>query len=280
MKFATTVILLAVIACAFAATQSFTVKVYGSTDCSGSVAGSGSGTASSEGNGKCNEENIEGTTIYILAKLNGADTENPTITGSLCNAGCTTCSPIGTFSDGQCIADTSLGGSAKLTFGGAGCFHEDTRITYEGKEYGLEELRSHSSCHIPHQVSSHGSIITANCDGISRTLRLTDGHLVYTQRGLVAADELESTDVLYSDMSENNVCSVVTITKEKSVQRYFGLNCHSSQVLAHGLKTSTFEKLHSVPSFWMAVMGKVLGIKTASQIGLQIQQWIETLNLV
>jgi hypothetical protein len=160
------------------------------------------------------------------------------------------------------------------------CFHEDTTISYKGTELSLSELQKHPECAIPHIVSAFGSIVTANCAGGTKVLRLTSGHLVYTQRGLQPAGDLTKDDVLFSDLAEQHQCQVVSVTKETSVQQYFGLNCYESQVLASGLKSSTFEKLHSVPSFWMAIMGRILGIKQASAIGDHIAEVVSKLNLI
>jgi hypothetical protein len=141
-------------------------------------------------------------------------------------------------------------------------------------------LKQHSECAIPHIVSAVGSIVTANCGGETKILKLTSGHLLYTQRGLQPAGDLTKDDVLFADMAEQRQCHVVTVEKEKMVQQYFGLNCYESQVLASGLKSSTFEKIHSVPSFWMAIMGRILGIKQASVIGDHIAELVAKLNLI
>jgi len=153
-------------------------------------------------------------------------------------------------------------------------------ISYKGDQLSLSELEKHSECAIPHVVSAIGSIVTANCGGQPKVLRLTSGHLLYTQRGLQPAGDLTKDDVLFSDLAEQHQCQIVTVEKEKTVQKYFGLNCYESQVLASGLKSSTFEKLHSVPSFWMAIMGRVLGIKQASAIGDHIADLVAKLNLI
>ena len=160
------------------------------------------------------------------------------------------------------------------------CFHEDTVITYGGAQLTLQDLQSHQDCRIPHIVQAQGVIVTAQCGDSQKHLRLTDGHLVYTQRGLQPAASISNKDTLYADIAETVECRVLSVTKESKTHRYFGLNCYSSQVLADGLKTSTFEKLHSVPSFWMAIVGRVLGIKRASAIGYHIAELVAKLNLV
>lgn len=160
------------------------------------------------------------------------------------------------------------------------CFHEDTVITYGGAQLALKDLQSHQDCRIPHIVQAQGVIVTAQCGDSQKRLRLTDGHLVYTQRGLQPAASVTTKDTVYADIGETAECRVVSVTKEQKTHKYFGLNCYTSQVLADGLKTSTFEKLHSVPSFWMAVVGRVLGIKHASAIGDHIAELVAKLNLV
>jgi hypothetical protein len=104
---------------------------------------------------------------------------------------------------------------------------------------------------------------------------------VYTERGLQPAGELRAGhDGVFADLAETAKCQVLSVTKETEGQEYFGLNCINSQVLADGLKASTFEKLHSVPAFWMQVMGRVLGIKRASQLGDYIAELVQKMNLI
>ena len=161
------------------------------------------------------------------------------------------------------------------------CFHKDTIITYAGKEYSMEEIRVHSECSIPHIVRAFGVIVTAKCGNTKKTLKLTDGHLLYTQRGLQPAAELKvGQDIVYADIAETVKCQIMSITKETEQHDYFGLNCINNQVLASGLKASTFEKLHSVPAFWMHVIGRVLGIKRASQLGDYIAELVQKMNLI
>lgn len=161
----------------------------------------------------------------------------------------------------------------------------DTVIEYAGKEHTYDEIRAHPECAIPHVVQAHGVVVTAKCQGATsteKTLRLTDGHLVYTQRGLQAAGELKpGQDTVYADIAETIKCHVISVEKDpEHLQRYFGLNCINSQVLAGGLKASTFEKLHSVPAWWMQVMGRLLGIKRASAIGDRIANLAYLMNFV
>ncbi len=154
-------------------------------------------------------------------------------------------------------------------------------ITYEGKEHTFEQIRSHADCSIPHVGTARGVIVAAKCGASEKTLKLTAGHLFYTKRGLQAASDLKpGEDTVFSDLAETQSCSVVSVTKEKSEHKYFGLNCINSQVLASGLKSSTFEKLHSVPAFWMQVVGRLVGIKRASQLGDYVAELVQKMNLV
>lgn len=164
---------------------------------------------------------------------------------------------------------TTTGGTSSPATGSSNsCFHKDTVITYNGKEFTLEELRSSQECSIPHLVRATGVLVTAKCSNKERTLRLTDGHLVYTQRGLVPARDLKpGHDTVFADIEEKVKCEIARVTKEGQSNDYFGLNCLNSQVLAGGLKASTFERLHALPALWMHLAGHVFGIKRASHFG-------------
>lgn len=123
-------------------------------------------------------------------------------------------------------------------------------------------------CIIPHVVeSARGYQLVAQCSSGTRTLRVTSGHLVYTNRGLQAAKDVREGDLLFEDLEESKRCKLIQSIPEKEVSKFFGLNCQKSVVQASGLKCSTFENLHSVPSFWMSVVSRVLGLKRASSIG-------------
>jgi hypothetical protein len=63
----------------------------------------------------------------------------------------------------------------------------------------------------------------------------------------------------FHDVAQSRPCQVVRVEKEKEVQEYFGLNCLNSVVLADGVKTSTFGKLHTLPAVWFSWMGRVAG---------------------
>lgn len=182
------------------------------------------------------------------------------------------------------------------------CFHEDTRISYKGKELSMDDLRQgkEPECSVPHVVSSRGLTVNADCQGQRKSLRVTDGHLIFTQRGAQPARDISEKDVVYADMAEKVACKVISVEKEATYANYFGLNCHNSALLASGIKSSTFEKLHSVPSFWMSgmyitfyvvhsitclfffslVMGKVLGIKRASAVGDYVSALVDSMQLL
>lgn len=146
----------------------------------------------------------------------------------------------------------------------AACFHKDTQILYKGALLMLSDFqKGHSECTIPHVVVADGVRIFTKDDHV---LRLTNDHLVFTSRGLVAAGELLVGEKLFKSLSEDTSTVIVKISRETG-QSYFGLNCLESVVLASSIKTSTFGSYHSVPAFWMRVAGKILGIQTASSIG-------------
>jgi hypothetical protein len=71
---------------------------------------------------------------------------------------------------------------------GSSCFHESTLITYQGKEYSLQELQGNvavAECRVPHVVrSSKGVIIETSCSkqGKEQLLHLTEDHLVLTSK--------------------------------------------------------------------------------------------------
>jgi hypothetical protein len=164
----------------------------------------------------------------------------------------------------------------------APCFHKDTVITYGKAEFsGLAEISSLADCSVPHVVRAIGVIVKAQCSSKEHNLRLTAGHLIFTQRGLQAAIDLKpGVDTIYADLEETARCTVLSVTKERQHQEYFGLNCHNSQVLANGLKASTFEKFHSIPAWWMKIMGRIIGIKRASSLGDYMAELAHKMNLV
>lgn len=133
----------------------------------------------------------------------------------------------------------------------------------------MNELQSHEECWIPHIVRAYGVVVRAKCeDAEEKIVGLTANHLLYTQHGLKRAGELVALeDFLFGDLLETKKCRVTSVETELLESEHFGLNCLKSQVLANGIKASTFETLHSIPSIWMRVVGHVFGIKRASQIG-------------
>ena len=161
---------------------------------------------------------------------------------------------------GTIVADQTCQGPAGV------CFHEDTVIEYNGEKHTQASLdKGHSECRIPHVVVAHGVAIHTTCSG--KPLRLTKTHLVFTAHGLVKAEQVQKGDVLYKDLDQVDECTVVSVAQESEQQKYFGLNCLSSVVLADGVKTSTFGDLHTLPSLWMSWVGRVAGIERASKWG-------------
>jgi len=148
----------------------------------------------------------------------------------------------------------------------ATCFHADTEITYKGKQFPIAkleqnaELRKH--CVVPHVVRADGVRITTKCKG-SRALRVTDDHLVYTQKGLVAAASIQIGDFL---IGEQGHCEVSSL-KQEHEQEYYGLNCEESVVFANGYQTSAFGRYHTLPAFWMKWVSKLVGVESASYYG-------------
>jgi hypothetical protein len=130
-------------------------------------------------------------------------------------------------------------------------------------------------CTVPHVVDSkRGYNIVATCASNTKELLVTAGHLIYTERGLQAANEILPGDTVFGNLGESDRCKVEEIQPVLSNQKYFGLNCHNSVVLASGIKSSTFEKLHALPSFWMSIMSKIVGVKRASHIGVLIEKMV------
>jgi hypothetical protein len=147
------------------------------------------------------------------------------------------------------------------------CFHETTEIVYQGAKLTFESLNrgDHKGvCTIPHTVQASGVVIHTSCG--HKTLRLTNDHIVFTSTGKRAAVSLQKGDVVFSDMHEKEPCTVTKVEGEHN-QKYFGLNCEESEVLANGVKTSTFGITHNVPAAWMKYATKILSVEHASKIG-------------
>lgn len=161
------------------------------------------------------------------------------------------------------------------------CFHESTLVTYNGQTLSLAQIQASSNdrldCKVPHIVRARGVIIETSCN---RVLRLTEDHLVYSSKGLMAASALITGDVLFSDLDQLHPCKVIRTSQESHDQTYFGLNCAESIVLANGIKTSTFGKYHAIPAFWMKYASKIFGIERASSIGDGIANALIKMNLI
>ena len=151
------------------------------------------------------------------------------------------------------------------------CFHIDTKIDYKGIEYTYEELKAgkEPECTVPHTPFSKGVIISTSC---GKTVRVTDTHLIATTKGFQLAYSLKAGDVLFGDY-DNELCIVESVEKEKTTQQYFGLNCVHSEVLASGLRASTFGDFHTLPSWYMTYVGGLVGSETASSLGQYISEW-------
>jgi len=189
----------------------------------------------------------------------------------------TTCSgtPSSNFSyqasGSLCLVGSQLGGPNSLfvgcSSGGGGnvCFHKDTEISYKGQKLRLSQLKESKVCAIPHVVTSNGLKISTTCDG---QLRLTAEHLVMTPDGWKKAIQLSTEDYLYSQIHGNSdsLCKITRIELEQN-EEYFGLNCEESNVIANGYWVSTFGKTHHIPSLWMSVVSKFVGIHKASSWG-------------
>mgnify|MGYP003385082007 FL=1 len=155
------------------------------------------------------------------------------------------------------------------------CFHVSSRITYKDKEYTYLELvnGAEPECTIPHSPKSRGVVISASCideetgQKTNKTVRLTDTHLVATSTGFQLAFSLKSGDVLFADYTDSHRCAVLSVRKETHVESYFGLNCIHSEVLADGLRVSTFGDFHTLPSWYMTYVGALVGADSASFIG-------------
>jgi len=159
------------------------------------------------------------------------------------------------------------------------CFHESSTITYEDKSFDFKALQAKKNpkCTIPHVVTADGVKISTTCS--SKALRLTNDHLVFTNRGLLKAQEITEGDLLFGDVEENKECAVVEIEREKQ-QKYFGLNCEESVVLANGHKTSTFGGFHTLPSLWMRYGSKIIGVEAASYVGERVVQFLYQWNIL
>jgi len=157
------------------------------------------------------------------------------------------------------------------------CFHSESLITYKTKDYTYSDLVSgkESECNVPHSPQSRGVVVETSCIDettslhvTNKTLRVTDTHLVATTNGFQLAFSLKPGDVLFGTLKgDNEKCTVNSIRKETSAQSYFGLNCLHSEVLADGIRVSTFGDFHTLPSWYMTYVGGLVGPDVASVIG-------------
>ena len=151
------------------------------------------------------------------------------------------------------------------------CFHIDTRIDYKGIEYSYQELAAGKvpECNVPHSPFSKGVVISTSC---GKTVRVTDTHLMATTTGFRLAYSLKPGDELFGNYHAE-ICVVKSVEKEKITQQYFGLNCVHSEVLASGLRASTFGDFHTLPSWYMTYVGGLIGTEKASNLGEYIAEW-------
>lgn len=204
----------------------------------------------------------------------GGDSYNATQLGpviDVVNENVPQCSGSATF-----VSNAQSGGSSATT-----CFHRDTIISYKGTNYTFDEISNLQACYIPHVIRTSGYLVRAKCGYHTKEVKLTHNHLVYTKEGLKPAKALKpGYDVVFSDISANNACTVLSVDVSAEIEEYFGLNCYESEVLANGIKTSTFEIMHKLPAFWMNHFGGTFGIKTASILGDYLVQIAESLNFL
>lgn len=219
-------------------------------------------------------------------------------TVTLTNQNAPECSGSATCTSGDCRASSSSNV----------CFHHSTVIEYPGGEqYTLRELQVHAvlkgyadrQCHVPHVVQSRDGVIIETVEKVEekqggerlrhRVLHLTGDHLVHvavavavsaeealqssTVSLLKAARQVAVGDVLFADLQQTKRVTVTKVTLSTEEDTYFGLNCLRSDVLANGIKTSTFGHHHAVPAAWMNIVGRVFGIERASQWGNSIAEW-------
>jgi hypothetical protein len=144
----------------------------------------------------------------------------------------------------------------------------------------LASLRRDSSkCVVPHVYKNViGVKIETDCEG-AKPLRLTPDHLVYTQKGLVAAGTISRGDFLFHDFAQTKRCEVTDTSREFA--NYFGLNCaESSTVRAEGFKTSTFGYSDAIPAAWMRWGSKLFGLHRASAIGDSVANFLYSWNVI
>ena len=218
----------------------------------------------------CNADGSTNQTTFSSNDCSGA----PFISGGLNVGVCNTAGgsaniisscPVPTTTTKTTTKTATTSSSSTTTPAGSGtgnsCFHETTRISYNGeKAVHIALFDMHRECAIPHKVVGNGVKIET---AIGATLRVTPDHLVFTPTGPVAAGTLRIGSVVETADSTTRVTKIV----QEHNQVYYGLNCLHSVVIAEGIKASTFGNYHAVPAWWMKVTGRVLGIQTASNVG-------------
>jgi hypothetical protein len=201
---------------------------------------------------------------------------------NLAAPGCSGSATLGTTT----TTTTRSGSTTTSPSGGSAtpCFHESTVITYKGRDYHLKDFQSadaadsNTECRVPHIVKSDGVRIATGHGAFGATvLRLTGDHLVFTGRGLIAADQITTADTLFGPTGER--ITVASIDHESN-QVYFGLNCLESVVYANGIRTSTFGKYHKIPEMWMKYAGSLLGVHRASSIGDSIVELLARARII
>lgn len=183
-------------------------------------------------------------------------------------------------------ANTNPTSSCGSSCGGGGgsnnplkCFHEDSLISYKDaparpiKDF---EARLIKDCLVPHKFVGDGVSVQTSCG--DKPLRLSREHLVFAKSGLVAASSLKAGDVVYASVDETKTCTVKSVTEETK-QVYMGLNCRESVVVANGVKVSTFESQHFIPSLWMRWVPAVLGLDGASRVGEVLTNLFRSLHI-
>jgi len=184
----------------------------------------------------------------------------------------------GTPSDST--GDTSGGGGGGGGTGILACFHIDSMISYKGGapiSMDALEARSIPECLVPHTITANGVRVYTDCS--ETPLRLSNEHLVFSlTHGLVQAHRLSVGDIVYGNVEETKLCKVLSVTSELN-QKYKGLNCRESVVLANGVKCSTFEAQHIIPSLWMKYVPSVLGLERASRVGEILTNFFRAIHL-
>lgn len=214
----------------------------------------------------------------ILATCSTGIVQDCGATNSTCNG----CSSMSATNTGVCTAGNPTNSISMQSYkwfcqGSSNvCFHESTEITYYGKKYGLEQLEQEKEIfRVPHVITSNGVSIKHTCN--DKRLRLTSDHLVFTKTNwrTTRAGDLLPYQIIYGINGKE--CRVIDVQKEKN-QKYFGLNCAESMVLANGVRTSTFGNYHFIPSIWMKIMSQIVGIQKASKFGDKLANFVYNIH--